>query len=191
MTDPLDGIFDNLLPEDFQYTTTAVVERPTSNELGPFVAEQLYLVRCIYAASSDEMLPVAVVANETTTRFLVRSEDEGHLEWYERLAQEARTIHATRTFVAFMGTGIALPADDERVRAIRNQEDLNRTILENPEAAREMLFWYLQQVDWTEKTQIRMQGQLKILEDGSLDAQVHFDRVPDGMQTAHDAILNF
>lgn len=189
--DPFEGIFDNILPEDFMYDSTAITERPSTAELGPFMAEQLYTTRCVYAASQGDMLPIAVVSSAATTRFLVKEEGEEHVEWYERLAQEARAIGATRTFVAFVGTGIALDANDERVKAIHNQEDLNRAIQDNPDIAQEMMYWYLQQVDWSERTQLRIQGRVEILDDGTLGSKINFDKVPDGMQTAHDKILNF
>lgn len=106
MSDELDGIFDNLTPEDFlvSFNTTAFQEiarvNTGLNAFNDFVEEQLRTLQATYAMTEGAMNPIAILANQHTQRLYLPSEEETVQNYLDRLTEEARAMDACWFFIA-------------------------------------------------------------------------------------------
>lgn len=98
MNDDLDGIFDDLRPEDFESNTTAFAELSRTNKgleaFNTFVDEQLRAVQMMYAASRGDLYPVALLANTEIQRMYLADDNETVQNYLDRLHEEAVAMNA-------------------------------------------------------------------------------------------------
>lgn len=104
MSDELDGIFDDLKPEDFFLETSAIEEVSRTSKgaemFSAFVDEQLRAIRLAYAASQGQVNPIAILANTERQRVFSPEDDENMGQYTSRLNREAKLMGATWVFIS-------------------------------------------------------------------------------------------
>src|SRR5690349_11639993 len=102
--DELNGIFDQLTPEDFVLPSTAIASMPGRYEgpdvLDGFVEHQLHAVRLAFAMSDGWLLSTAVLAGPEGLRTFVADDDERLSDFLARVRSEATRVRAHWCFLA-------------------------------------------------------------------------------------------
>lgn len=102
--DDLDGIFDDLTPEDFEIDTTAISEISRENRgveaFNAFVDEQIRALRMAYSAGAGHINPVTTIANAQVQRLFLPNSDETLGDYFERLHDEAEKMQGSWLFIA-------------------------------------------------------------------------------------------
>lgn len=175
MSDDFDGIFDDLTPEDFAFTTTAVLESGADTAgvdgFEEFVASQIKAVRTAFAQSRSGILaPIAALQSDTVFRLFGQiTADETIGDLVPRLTEEARVISAKWTFVTLQTMGATIEVGGT-MGAIGSSENLKHTSdMTALGMTKPIIYWYAANTDGGGLE--RRQGFLTIVGIGRLEAE--------------------
>lgn len=107
--DFIDGIFDNLAPEDFVIETSAIgvcdLASLDAQFIGPeaferFVNRQVEVVRISYSASEGMLNTVAILGTREMQYIFMPDLDEDLEGYMKRMRREAQNLNASWTFIA-------------------------------------------------------------------------------------------
>lgn len=175
----LDGIFDDVSPEDFALAGSAISETPAADiPLDAFVGGHIQSLRISFAQSLDGLMrPLAVLSNGQADRTFVLDDREKLIgEFYARLTQEARRMGATRMFFAFQTEVALFDGEDDgeppRVEAVITGADYEPAV-------------YFYGGDVTDEGVDRLQGFLTVVDNSLGDQKV----VPADQPVRLDSVL--
>lgn len=138
--DNIEGIFDDLSPEDFARKTSAVMEDARTQEdrtFDDFINDQLRAVRYAFASADGQVNPLATLANDRIERVFSADDDELLKDFVARLNREAQDMHATWLFI-FRTTTVGVFASDTALDA----DSPEAKLAVEAEAKHEAIYWY-------------------------------------------------
>lgn len=112
----VDGIFDNIKPDDFHRSTSArhVAVMDVRPKLDAFVAQSLDGLRMCFLAADGQPNPVAVMYMKDKTKRMFSPDDDENLGQYiNRLHREANQHGASAVFTSVLTVGGLYEGDDE------------------------------------------------------------------------------
>lgn len=143
--DQFDGIFDELLPDDFSGVTSW---RHHFKNFDEFVETGLLTVRVSYASAEGQINPVALLADHRQTWLYGPDDDETLGEYFERLKFEASRLKATWFFVS-KKTMVGNTKASENLPDVSDPEAIDKALEEG--LLGEGVFYFASQHDGDEK----------------------------------------
>lgn len=161
----LDGIFDDLAPEDFLRETSAYLTRnfdtPVRGQVAfeAFITEQLDATAMAYVSAEGLMNPIAVLHRPDARRFFTPEDDETLGHYLHRIQREAEQFGASWCFIALVTQGGVYESTDDDERAVDDPSVLADA--KEQDALHESICWYAEM-----REQVKPPDELQYIQTG-------------------------